>query len=102
MGEATEEDPEVEESETEEVEEEVKTEDEDEESSTEEVDTYSQDELDLDAQVVVKIDGEDKSVSFSDLIKGYSTEQSLSNKGRELGDARKQLEEEYGKKVLRA
>jgi hypothetical protein len=105
--ETTEEDPEVEESdETEEVEEEVETEDEEteaeddgEEPSTEEADVYSQEELDLDAQVVVKIDGEDKSVSFSDLIKGYSTEQSLSNKGRELGDARKKLEEEYETKV---
>jgi len=105
--ETTEEDPEVEESdETEEVEEEVETEDEEteaeddgEEPSTEEADVYSQDELDLDAQVVVKIDGKDKSVSFSDLIKGYSTEQSLSNKGRELGDARKKLEEEYQTKV---
>lgn len=104
--ETIEEDPEIEESETEEVEEEVETEDEeieaeddDEESSTEEADVYSQDELDLDAQVVVKIDGKDTSVSFSDLIKGYSTEQSLSNKGRELGDARKKLEEEYEAKV---
>jgi len=101
--ETTEEDPEVEESETEEVEEEVETEDEeteaeDEENSTEAADVYSQEELDLDAQVVVKIDGKESAVSFSDLIKGYSTEQSLSNKGRELGDARKQLDEEYGKK----
>jgi hypothetical protein len=100
--EETGEDPDPEETETEEVEEEVETEDEEteaeddgEEPSTEEVDVYSQDELDLDAQVVVKIDGKDQSVSFSDLIKGYSTEQSLSNKGRELGDARKKLEEEY-------
>ena len=104
--ETIEEDPEIEESEEEEVEEEVETEDEeteaeddDNESSTEEADVYSQDELDLDAQVVVKIDGKDQSVSFSDLIKGYSTEQSLSNKGRELGDARKKLEEEYQTKV---
>lgn len=37
-------------------------------------------------------------MSFSDLIKGYSTEQSLSNKGRELGDARKSLEVEYEKR----
>jgi hypothetical protein len=104
--EETGEDPDPEETETEEVEEEVETEDEEteaeddgEEPSTEEVDVYSQDELDLDAQVVVKIDGKDQSVSFSDLIKGYSTEQSLSNKGRELGDARKKLEEEFQGKV---
>jgi len=103
--EETGEDPDPEETETEEVEEEVETEDEEteaeddgEEPSTQEADVYSQDELDLDAQVVVKIDGKDQSVSFSDLIKGYSTEQSLSNKGRELGDARKKLEEEYDSK----
>ena len=38
-------------------------------------------------------------VSFGDLIKGYSTEQSLSKKGRELGDARKELEKEYQDKL---
>jgi len=98
----TEEDPEVEDSETEEVEEEVESEEEETEgeddTSTEEPEVYTTDDLDLDAKVAVKIDGKESEVSFSDLIKGYSTEQSLSNKGRELGDARKQLEEEYGKK----
>jgi superfamily II DNA helicase RecQ len=59
---------------------------------------FTPEELDLDSQVAIKIDGKETNVSFSDLIKGYSTEQSLSNKGRELGDARKLLEEEYNKK----
>jgi hypothetical protein len=59
---------------------------------------YSTEDLDLDAKVAIKIDGKDTEVSFSDLIKGYSTEQHLSNEGRKLGDARKQLDEEYGKK----
>jgi FtsZ-binding cell division protein ZapB len=53
----------------------------------------------LEAQVLVKIDGEEVAVSFSDLIKGYSTEQHLSNKGRELGDARKEMEAEYNDKA---
>lgn len=83
--------------EDEEVEEE--TEDEDDEESTQEADVYSQDEIDLDAQVVVKIDGEEMPVSFAELIKGYQTEQHLSNKGRELGDARKQLDEEIQNKI---
>tara|TARA_R100001594_G_scaffold13593_2_gene29216 strand:+ start:22 stop:1125 length:1104 start_codon:yes stop_codon:yes gene_type:complete len=61
--------------------------------------TYTQDDLDLDAKVSVKIDGQETEVSFGDLIKGYSTEQSLSNKGRELGDARKKLEEEFQGKL---
>ena len=60
---------------------------------------YTQEDLDLDAKVSVKIDGQETEVSFGDLIKGYSTEQSLSNKGRELGDARKKLDEEYKNKL---
>ena len=59
---------------------------------------YATEDLDLDAKVAIKIDGKDTEVSFSDLIKGYSTEQHLSNEGRKLGDARKQLDEEYEKK----
>jgi len=77
---------------TEEVEEE--NEDGDEESPTQDDSVFALDDLDLDAKVSIKIDGEEVAVSFSDLIKGYSTEQSLSAKGRELGEARKQLEAE--------
>jgi hypothetical protein len=84
-------------------EEEIETEEEEataaDDESTQEADVYAPDDLDLEAQVLVKIDGEEVAVSFSDLIKGYSTEQHLSNKGRELGDARKQMEEEYENKV---
>lgn len=63
-------------------------------TATQDATVYSLDDLDLDAQVIVKIDGEEVPVSFSDLVKGYSTEQSLSAKGRELGEARKELEAE--------
>lgn len=83
-------------------EEEVETDEEEttdaDDESTQEADVYAPDDLDLEAQVLVKIDGEEVAVSFSDLIKGYSTEQHLSNEGRKLGDARKQLDEEYEKK----
>ena len=93
------EDPDVDESEVEEVEEEVETDEEETEAeddtSTQEAEVYSTEDLDLDAKVSIKIDGKETDVSFSDLIKGYSTEQHLSNKGRELGDARKQLDVEY-------
>ena len=81
-----------------EIDEEEEATDED-DTSTQEADVYTTEDLDLDAQVLVKIDGEEVAVSFSDLIKGYSTEQHLSNKGRELGDARKQMEEEYQGKI---
>ena len=79
-------------------EDEVEAEDAD-DTSTQEADVYTTDDLDLDASVLVKIDGEEVAVSFNDLIKGYSTEQHLSNKGRELGEARKVMEEEYQGKI---
>ena len=88
---------ESEEAETEEVEGDV--EDADDESATQNTELFTVDDLDLDAKVAIKIDGTDTEVSFSDLIKGYSTEQSLSKKGRELGDARKHFEEDYQKKL---
>ena len=90
---------------SEEVEEEVQTEsgeipaEDAAQAATQESEIYSQDDLDLDAKVSVKIDGKETEVSFGDLIKGYSTEQSLSKKGRELGDARKELEKEYQDKL---
>jgi len=100
--EETAEDPDAEESENEEVEEEVETEEEEatdeDDTSTQESEVYATEDLDLDAKVAIKIDGKETEVSFSDLIKGYSTEQHLSNEGRKLGDARKQLDEEYEKK----
>jgi len=97
------EDPDSEEAVSEEVEEEVEeVEEEDEgedDASTQEPDVYTADDLDLDALVSVKIDGEETSVSFGDLIKGYTTEQSLSKKGRELGEARKELDAERENKL---
>ena len=97
------EDPDSEEAVSEEVEEEVEEVEEEEpgedDTSTQDPEIYTTDDLDLDAQVSVKIDGEDVSVSFGDLIKGYTTEQSLSKKGRELGEARKELEAERENKL---
>jgi len=99
----SEEDPESEEAvETEEVEEEsipeVENDEDEDDTSTQESEVIAADELDLDAKVSVKIDGKETEVSLGEIVKGYSTEQSLSNKGRELGDARKNLEEEYEKR----
>ena len=85
--------------EVEEVEEQDSNEDAAEEAATQEVEVYTADDLDLDAQVSVKIDGEETAVSFGDLLKGYTTEQSLSKKGRELGEAREALEKERVEKI---
>ena len=68
-------------------------------AATQQDEVYTADDLDLDAQVSVKIDGEETAVSFGDLLKGYTTEQSLSKKGRELGEARKLLEDERAEKI---
>ena len=102
--ESVEEDPETDESETdeeEEIEEEVEeTEGEDgAEAPTQEPDVYTADDLDLDAKVSVKVDGEELEVSFGDLLKGYQTDAHLSKKGRELGEAQKALEEERANKL---
>ena len=72
------------------------TEDEDAEA-TQETDVFTADDLDLDAKVRVKIDGEELDVSFADLLKAYQTDNSLSKKGRELGEAKKALDEERTK-----
>ena len=79
--------------------EEIEDEDASEEDATQDADYFTVEDLDLDAKVRVKIDGEEVDVSFSDLIKGYSTEQSLSTKGRELGEARKALEAEKAQQL---
>ena len=96
-----EDEPTSEEAEIEEDDDEVETEEEETEGGDDtstEPEVYSLDDLD-EFQVSVKIDGEETSVSIQDLVKGYATEQSLSNKGRELGEARKQLEEERAAKL---
>ena len=68
-------------------------------AATQQSEVYTADDLDLDAQVSVKIDGEETAVSFGDLLKGYTTEQSLSKKGRELGEARTALDQERTEKL---
>ena len=88
-----------EEEEVEEEEEEVEGEDAADEAATDEPEVYTSDDLDLDAKVMVKIDGDEMEVSFGDLIKGYQTDAHLSKQGRELGEARKQLDAEREEKL---
>jgi hypothetical protein len=84
----------VEEEIDEESEEESDDEDASDEDATDEVTAYEEDEVDWDIHVPVTIDGEQSLVSLAELRKGYATEQHLSKKGREIGDARKELEAE--------
>ena len=82
----------------EEIDEESEVEDDDEDASeedaTNEVVAYEEDDVDWDIHVPVTIDGEQTLVSLGELRKGYATEQHLSKKGRELGEARKEIEAE--------
>jgi len=87
-----------EEEEVEEVEEEEVEEDAADEVATQS-DVFTQDDLDLDAKALVKIDGEEMEVSFGELMKGYQTDAHLSKKGRELGEAQKAFEEEREAKM---
>ena len=89
----------VSEDEEEEVNEYVDEEQDADDESTQDAGAYTTDDLDLDAMLAVKIDGEEVEVSFGDLVKGYTTEQSLTKKGRELGEARKALETERAEKM---
>jgi hypothetical protein len=79
--------------------EETEGEDADDESATQEPTVFTADDLDLDAQVVVKIDGEEQSVTFGKLLKGFQTDAHLSKQGRELGEARKAFEAERETKI---
>ena len=64
------------------------------EPATQDDSVFTSEDLDLDAKVMVKIDGEERAVSFGDLLKGFQTDAHLSKQGRELGEARKALDEE--------
>jgi len=74
-------------------------EDADDESATQDDTVFTSEDLDLDAKVMVKIDGEERAVSFGDLLKGFQTDAHLSKQGRELGEARKALEEERSERM---
>jgi hypothetical protein len=64
------------------------------EDATEAVQALEEDEIDWDVHVPVTVDGETTMLSLAELRKGYATEQHLSKKGRELGEARKEIEAE--------
>ena len=69
-----------------------------EEGTTQDPEIYSLDELE-EFKVTIKIDGEEQAIDINELVKGYSTDASLSKKGRELGQARKELEAEREAKL---
>ena len=89
-----------------EYEDDVEPDDEEKEESSEEdgdaeateVDTYLLDDLE-NIMVTHKIDGEEVTLPLSEWIAGSATKQHLSKQGREIGEARKSLEEERTQKL---
>ena len=79
-------------------EEEEDSEKEDGDAEATEVETYALDDLE-DIMVTHKIDGEEVTLPLSDWIAGSATKQHLSKQGREIGEARKSLEEERTQKL---
>ena len=89
-----------EESEEEEVEgEEEEEEIEEEEAEETEAELPEEDEIDWEYKIPVTVDGETQYLSLEEVRKGYATQQHLSGQGRELGEARKQIEEERTAKL---
>ena len=97
------EDPDAEESENEEVEEGVETEEEEtadeDDTSTQNSDLPSEDDIDWEYKVPVTVDGKTEYVTLEEIRKGYSTDQHLSQKGRELGELKKQIDQERTEKL---
>lgn len=77
-----------------------------EEESADEDDTSTQDselpteeDIDWEYKVPVTVDGKTEYLSLEELRKGFATDKHLSQKGRELGELKKQIEEERDQKL---
>jgi len=77
-------------------EEEEKAED---DESTQDADLPSENDIDWEYKVPVTIDGKTEYVTLEEIRKGYSTDKHLSQKGRELGELKKQIEQERTEKL---
>jgi hypothetical protein len=67
--------------------------------STQDTELNSEEEIDWDYLVPVKIDGEELHLSLEELRKGYATDQSLSKKGNKISEQRKEFESEQQTKL---
>lgn len=74
-------------------------EDEEDDSDSTQTSLPSEEEIDWDYQVPVKIDGELKHLTLSELRKGFATDQHLSKKGRDVSELEKSLKAEHQSKI---
>ena len=85
-----------EEEESKDSEEEDKAED---DTSTQDAELPTEEDIDWEYKVPVTVDGKTEYVTLEEIRKGYSTDKHLSQKGRELGELKKQLETERTEKL---
>jgi len=67
--------------------------------STQNAELPTEEDIDWGYQVPVTVDGKTEYVSLEEIRKGYSTDKHLSQKGRELGELKKQIETERNEKL---
>ena len=68
-------------------------------TSTQNTDNPSEEDIDWEYKIPIKVDGKIEYVTLEEVRKGYSTDQHLSQKGRELGELKKQVETERTEKL---
>jgi len=68
-------------------------------TSTQNSELPTEEDIDWEYQVPVTVDGKTEYVSLEEIRKGYSTDKHLSQKGRELGELKKQIEQERTEKL---
>jgi len=67
--------------------------------STQDSELPTEEDIDWEYKVPVTVDGKTEYVTLEEIRKGYSTDKHLSQKGRELGELKKQLEQERTEKL---
>jgi len=72
---------------------------EDDEESTQDTDLLTEEDIDWDYKVPVKIDGVEQHLTLEELRKGYATDQSLSKKGNKISEQRKEFETDQSTKL---
>jgi hypothetical protein len=72
---------------------------EDDEDSTHEAELLSEEDIDWEYKVPVKIDGVEQHLTLEELRKGYATDQSLSKKGNKISEERKEFDLEHSTRM---
>jgi len=67
--------------------------------STQDTELPTEEDIDWEYKVPVTVDGKTEYVTLEEIRKGYSTDKHLSQKGRELGELKKQIETERNEKL---